>query len=460
MRAILLLCGSAILANAQNPVQPDWSKVAAETLEHYLALLRIDTSNPPGNETKAVAYLKQILDREGIPNQVLSLNPDRANIVARLKGNGSKRPVLIMGHTDVVGVQREKWTVDPFAGVRKDGYIYGRGAQDDKDNLAASLMLMLMAKRAGIALDRDIIFVAEAGEEGTTQVGINFLVEKHWSAIEAEFCLAEGGGGFARDGKPVAVAVSTTEKVPRNTRLIARGTAGHGSVPRLDNAVVRLANAVARIGEWQPPMRLNDTTRAYFERLATISAPAEKMRYNRITPEVEKYFAEHEQMHYSMLRTSISPTIIRAGFRSNVIPSEAEATLDVRALPDEDMSKLYAELRRMINDPNVEVVGATGSRPASPPSRLDSEMFKSLEAATRRVYPGAVTLPTMLTGATDMAQLRAKGVQAYGIGPIIEERERGRNGAHSDDERLPEAALHKLVEFQWHAVMAVAASKQ
>ena len=253
-----------------------------------------------------------------------------------------------MGHLDVVGVQREKWTVDPFRAIRKDGYIYGRGALDDKDNLSTAMMLMVLLKRMNVPLDRDVIFVAEAGEEGTSAVGIRYLVEQHWDAIDAEYALAEGGGGVSRDGTVRYVSISTTEKMPRQTRLVAHGTAGHGSIPRQDNAVTRIAEAVSRVGAWQPAMRLNDTTRAYFERLATISSPEEADRYNHLTDpkrstEIEKYFSERELSHYSMLRTSVVPTIIKAGFRSNVIPSEAEATLDIRALPDEDMTRICGE---------------------------------------------------------------------------------------------------------------------
>jgi acetylornithine deacetylase/succinyl-diaminopimelate desuccinylase-like protein len=458
-------------ASAADRFPIDWPKLDRELLEYYSALIRIDTSNPPGNETKAVNYIKPLFDREGIPYQVFAMNPDRANIVARLKGNGSKRPIIVMGHTDVVGVQREKWSVDPFAAIRKDGYVYGRGTQDDKDNLATGVMLMLTLKRLNVSLDRDVIFIAEAGEEGTSSVGIEYLVKEHWDAIGgdskgAEFALAEGGGGESRQGKVRFVNISTTEKVPRSTRLIAHGTAGHGSVPRLDNPVVHLAEAVAKVGAWQPPMRLNDTTRTYFERLATISSPEDADRYNHLADPkraaaIQKYFSEHELTHYSMLRTSVVPTIIKAGFRSNVIPSEAEATIDIRALPDEDMTKLYAELRRVINDPAVDVVGGDPAvqRPASPPSRLDAEMFHTLENVTKTLYPGAVTLPSMLTGATDMAQLRAKGVQSYGIGSIVDEKDRSIGGAHSDDERLEEAALYRFMQFLWNTVTEVAAKK-
>ena len=182
----------------------DWKAQEAEILRHYSALVQIDSSNPPGNETLVVNYLKKVFDAEGIPSQVFALEPARANLVARMKGNGSKRPILIMAHTDVVGVQREKWPVDPFGAIRKDGYIWGRGTVDDKDKLAANLMLMLLLKRTGAKLDRDVIFLAESGEEGTTKPGIEFMVNQHFDQIDAEYCLTEGGGATlkrARHGR-------------------------------------------------------------------------------------------------------------------------------------------------------------------------------------------------------------------------------------------------------------------
>lgn len=462
------ICLAALLfvstAQAEESYPIDWDKLANETIEHFQALLRIDTTNPPGNETRVAEYLKRVLEREGIPVKLLALEPQRANLVARIRGNGSKRPILIMGHTDVVGVQREKWTVDPFAAVRKRGYIYGRGASDDKDNVVAGLMLMLLLKRHHVKLDRDVVFLAEAGEESFAAAGLKYVIDRHWEEIDAEFALAEGGGGSLRDGKAHYVRVGTTEKVGRGVRLVARGTAGHGSIPRPDNAVVRLANAVAKVAAWTPPMRLNETTRTYFERLATISEPKAAARYRGLfdpeqRPEIEQHFARHELRHNSMIRTSINPTILKAGFRGNVVPSEAEAYLDIRALPDEEMEKFIERMREVIADPNVEIV--VGSwREAAPPSRLDTEMFRALESAQKRVHPEAITLPYMLTGATDMTPLRAKGVQAYGIGPLAEEGEyRESGGAHGDDERILERALHDLVRFQWHAVLEVAASR-
>ncbi len=444
----------------------DWTKLQPQILDYYTALLKLDTSNPPGNETLAVDYLKPILDRAGIPNQVFALDPKRANLVARLKGNGTERPIIIMGHTDVVGVQRDKWPLEPFQAIRKDGFIWGRGSSDDKPHVVASLMAMLLLKQLSVPLTRDVIFVAEAGEEGTSSVGIDFLVKQHWADIAAEYALAEGGHVSSRDGKVRFVEITTTEKVPRTTRLVAHGTAGHGSRPRVDNPLIHLAAALAKFQSWQPPMRLNDTTRTYFERLATISGPDEKLRYNQVTDPartegIQKYFAEHEPGHFSILRTSIVPTIIKGGFRSNVIPSEAEATLDIRALPDENMDRLYGQIRQLLSDPVVEILPARDDgRPFGTPSRLDTSLFKALEHAQQKMFPGAITIPSMLTGATDMAQLRAKGVQAYGFGPIVDEKEVELHGAHSDQERMLESSVYRMTEYLWNALIEVAAAKQ
>ena len=444
----------------------NWEQQRPEILTHYSDLIHIDTSSPPGNETKAAEYLKQVFEREGIPAQIYEMEPGRGNVVARIKGNGSKKPLLLMGHLDVVGVQKEKWTVDPFAAIRKNGYVYGRGSIDDKDKVTTALMVTLLLKRMKVPLDRDVIFLGEAGEEGESRVGIGFMVNQHWNDIACEYAITEGGSMTAREGKVRTVEIATTEKVPRGVELVAHGQAGHGSRPRFDNAIVHLSEAVAKVGAHQPPMRLNDTTRTYFERLATISTPEEADRYNHLTdparaPAIEAYFAEHELTHYSILRTSVVPTIIKGGFRTNVIPSEAEANLDIRALPDEDMPKLYEYLKKVINDPAVEVVRSSrGGREPGAPSRIDNEMFRSFEAVQKQMFPGAITLPSMLTGATDNAQLRAKGVQAYGFGPIVDEKEASAGGgAHGDDERLRESSLYSEVEFIWRSVLPVVISR-
>ena len=440
----------------------DWQKEQAEILQHYRDLVQINTAY--SNETKVVEYLKRVLDAEGIPSKTFALDPTRANLVARLKGNGSKRPLLILAHTDVVEVQKEKWPVDPFGAVMKDGYVWGRGTIDDKDKLTAMLMAIILIKRSGAQLDRDLIFLAESGEEADPMgVGINFMVSQHFDEINAEFALTEGGTARQENGRVSVVQIGTTEKVPRRARLVATGISGHGSVPRIDNPVVHLATAVGKIGTWEPPMHLNETTRTYFGKLAGISPPDRAARYRALLdPQrakgVQRYFAENEPTVYSMLRTSIVPTMLKAGVGPNVIPSEAEATLDIRALPGEDISEFYGEMQRVINDPAVKVIPIPSTRPEAPASRLDTEMYHVLEQVSQRMYPGSVLLPTMSTGASDMAQLRAKGIQSYGIGPAIKDEDRA-YGAHSDVERLAESSLYRFVEFTWNAVSEMVVKK-
>jgi acetylornithine deacetylase/succinyl-diaminopimelate desuccinylase-like protein len=458
---LLLLLNSA---SAQHSYLVDWDTVGREAIDHLVELVKIPSVNPPGNETEVAEYVKAALEAEGIDSDLYALDPARANLVARLQGNGSREPLLIMGHTDVVGVQPDKWYEDPFSGVRRNGYIYGRGTLDDKDNVAAGMMVMILLKRLGVPLDRDVIFLAESGEEGTPDVGINFMVEKHWDVIAAEYAIAEGGQGVIRDGKVHTFGVETTEKMPRRVTLVARGTPGHGSIPRLDNAVMILANAVAKAAAWQTEMRLNETTETYFQRMAAIAPPDEALLYENITnPEmtedIQQRFLETFPYHYSILRTSVVPTVIDAGFRRNVIPSEASAILDIRMLPDEDVEGFYASLAEVIDDPRVEIVPEPVYRPAAPPSEIDNEMFQTLERVAVEMYPEATVLPIMSTGATDMAQMRAKGVQSYGIGPArtIDEINSG-FGAHGDNERVPEDAFVSMVEYLWHVVLEMAAS--
>jgi acetylornithine deacetylase/succinyl-diaminopimelate desuccinylase-like protein len=443
----------------------DWEAAGEESINYLVDLVQIDTSNPPGNETQVANYIKAVLASEGIDAELYALEPERANLVARIKGNGSRRPILIMGHTDVVGVQRERWTEDPFGGSRSDGYVYGRGTLDDKDNVTAGLMVMLMLKRYGVDLDRDIIFLAESGEEGTPRVGINYMVENHWDLIDAEFCLAEGGNNILEANGVKVVGIQTAEKKPRRATLVARGSAGHGSVPRLDNAVTHLAQAVAKAGSWQTEMRLNGTTRAYFDRLATISDPEDAWRYRNVgnpaeTEAIQQYFLETFPYHYSVLRTSVVPTVMNGGFRNNVIPSEATAILDIRMLPDEDVDAFYQKLTDLIDDPQVTVVPEPIYRPESAPSPIDNDMFQSLEKVAKRMYPAATVIPRMSTGATDMAQVRSMGVPSYGIGPSrsVEEMNSGR-GAHGDNERISEEAMKQLVQFLWYTIIDIAASE-
>src|SRR3954470_13987336 len=235
-----LAAAIAVPIAAQQPAQPDWPKVEEETMRHYQAVLRLDTRNPPGNEHIVAEYVKKVLDAEGIPSQIVGSDTNRPNLIGRLKGNGRKRPLLVMGHSDVVTVDDAKWKFPAFSATRDGGYVYGRGTVDDKDNLTAALMTMLLLKRNNVPLDRDVIFVAEAGEEGSTGVGIDFLVQNHLPDIEAEYCLAEGGGVTRKGGSVAFATVQTLEKIQRRIELVAAGVAGHGSVPLKTNPIVHI----------------------------------------------------------------------------------------------------------------------------------------------------------------------------------------------------------------------------
>ena len=452
---------------AQSPAPPDWRTLEDEMMRHYQAVLRLDTTNPPGNERRAVDYLKQVLDQAGVPNQIFALDENRPNIVARLKGNGRKRPLLIMGHTDTVTVDAAKWKHSPFSATREGGYVYGRGTVDDKDNLAAALMTMVLLKRQAVPLDRDVIFLAESGEEGNSNFGIQFMVAQHYAEIDAEYCFAEGGGVTRIGGAPKFATVQATEKIPRGIELVAKGISGHGSVPLPSNAVVHLAAAVAKIGEWRPDVRLNETTGTYFRRLASIAPPETAKQYRdvlsadpKVRAAADDWLFEHEPQHSSMLRTSVSPNIFDGGYRFNVIPSEAKATLDVRMLPDEEPAKFLEQVKTIVNDPNVEArFPSQNTRPAGVAARVDSEPFKAIEAVNSRIY-NVPTLPTMSTFATDMAQLRAKGVQCYGIGPAVDLEDGPKGfGMHSDQERLLESELYRFMRFNYEVVLELGGTR-
>ena len=462
MLLTLLLIGSHAYSQVS---EPDWAAVEEETLRHFRALLRFDTSDPPGRELPAAEYLRDVLEAEGIAVEMLSVDPERPNVVARLQGDGSQEPLLIMAHTDVVNVDPEKWTFPPFSATVDGGYVYGRGAVDDKDNLAAGLMVMLELKRQNVPLSRDVIFLAESGEEGATEYGIEFMVNEHFEKIDAEFCLAEGGSVARVNREVVYGGVQTVEKLPYRLELAARGVAGHGSVPLQNNSVVRLAKAISAIADWRSPIRLNETTYTYFERLASISPPDAGERYLAVldsgrASEADEYFLAYEPRHASMLRSSLSPTIFDAGYRINVIPSESRASVDFRALPDENIQDYLEQIREVIGDDSIEVsLGQRNTRPAGQAS-INTTAFSAIEQNLQEHY-GVITLPTMSTGATDMAYLRARGVQCYGIGPAIDREDAALGfGAHSDQERILISEMNRFVRFNWDLVIDIAVSGQ
>ncbi len=462
LASVCTVAGGAIAADTPT------NKMDAEVLKHFTTIVQFDTSDPPGNEKPAADYLVSVMKAEGIEVKTFAVKGQehRPNVVARLKGTGKKKPILLMGHTDTVNIDPKKWKHGPFSAHREGGHIYGRGTVDDKDNVVAALMTMLDLKRRKVPLDRDVIFLAEAGEEGATQFGIEFMVNQHLPEIEAEYCLAEGGNVSREGGKIKFASVQTLEKIPRAIALKATGIAGHGSIPLQSNSIARLSAAVAKVADWQAPIKLNETTAAYFERLATLSGPEAAARYRAIlkpdSPAGQaafKYFLEHEPRHASVLHTSLSPNMFSGGYRVNVIPSEATATVDTRVVPDEDPEWLLNEVRKVVNDPAVEVGWAPRNiRPAGT-SRLNNEAFQVIEATFKKHYQ-TVVLPTMSTGATDMAYLRAKGIQCYGVGVAIDEEDGPLGyGIHSDQERIVESELYRFVKFHIEAVESLARAK-
>ena len=464
-RAGCPLIVAALIGPASLPLSaqtPDFDRARDRAVRLLQALVRVDTTNPPGSETDVATIVKDVLDAAGIPAHIRARHPARGNLVAHLRGDGSQRPILLMAHTDVVGVERGNWTVDPFGGVIREGHLYGRGASDNKGQLAAMVQVLLLLQRSGLQLTRDVILLAEAGEEGTTEVGIDFMIESHFDDIDAEFALNEGGRMTASEAGITTVSIATTEKVPwRGIRLIARGKGGHGALPQLDNPVVRLAQAVAAVAAYQPPMRLNATTRVYLDRLATISPTdvafqIRNLETPRLTDLIQQQWRESNIGLSSMLRTTVSPNIINGGFQRNVIPVSAEAELDVRALPDESLNTFLNTLRAVIGDPSIIVTPPTSMRPATRPSPLTSTLFHALEDVQGTMFPRAITLPTMLAAATDSAQLRAKGIQTYGVGMVQDEQ----SGIHGPNERVSVDALGRFIEYLYRVIVSVAGPGQ
>jgi acetylornithine deacetylase/succinyl-diaminopimelate desuccinylase-like protein len=468
---LTLLAALSVLAVSptaaqQNAPAVDFARLSAEATRWLAELVRINTTNPPGNELAAARYLAGVLEREGITAEVLESAPGRGVVIARLRASAvpdPSRALLLLSHSDVVGVEREKWSVDPFGGVFKDGYLYGRGTLDAKGLAVAELAVVVALKRAGVKLDRDVIFLVEGDEEEGGEAGIEFVLRKHWEKVAAGFAINEGGRVVVKDARVQFAEVQASEKVPVNLEVIATGPAGHGSVPRKDNPIVHLAAAVAKIGEYETPVKINTVTQRYFEELAKIQ-DEELARWMRALGQPERMqlaarkLSQANPVWNSMLRNSIAPTILRGGIRSNVVPSEARATLNVRLFPGETVEALVEDLRKLVNDPQVRIEADGLSRPLAPPSSLDTDLYRAIEQVTARMFPGALTLPSMSTWATDSAQLRMRNVQAYGLLPFpMSEEEIAR--IHSDDERISLDAFRKGIEYLYAIVEAFARAK-
>jgi acetylornithine deacetylase/succinyl-diaminopimelate desuccinylase-like protein len=443
----------------------DLSQTSSDALGWLQNLVRINTTNPPGNELAAAKYIAEIFEREGIHSEIYESTPGRGFLVARLQANAmpdSSHALLFMAHLDVVGVDKTKWKLDPFGGAMQDGYIYGRGAIDDKGMLAANMAVFIALKRSGVRLNRDLIFLAEGDEESGSQ-GMQFAVEKHWDKIAAGFAINEGGRVVRKDTKVQYIGVQASEKVMVNVNVIAKGTSGHGSVPRPDNALTHLAAAIAKIGAYEAPVQFNSVTRAYFEGLpATQDEETAKWIRALDTPDrgehAARWVSAANPIWNSMLRDTIAPTMLQAGIRANVVPSEARGVLNVRLLPGNMIDPLIAKLQQLVNDPQVQLEVEPGEHEAAPSSSLNSDLYNTIARVAHQEFPGVPVLPYMSTSATDSNFLRMRNVQAYGLLPFpLSEDDLLR--MHADNERVPVDSFRKGVDFLYTIVTDFAVSK-
>ena len=456
LRAALLLLTTFTASGAP----PDTPK--ERVVRYFTDLLRIDTTNPPGNETRLAEYLKRVADQNGIPCELLGPNPSRLNFIARLKGSGTAKPLLLIAHSDVVPVDRSQWTTDPFAGVVKDGMIFGRGAEDDKSLLAAELAVLVELRQRGVKLNRDVILLSESDEEAGSS-GMSWLIRNAYAKIDAEFALNEFSYSIDTPSGVRVFQIQTAEKIPTRVKLTARGTAGHGSLPRADNPVLRLARALSRLAEADEPVAMNTTTRRYF---ADLSQLPDYAWLKPLLPKLEdpgqavaaaNQIRERDGELNAMLRATVVPTMLQAGMKINVIPNIAEAQVDVRRLPTEKKDEIYARFRKIIDDPAIEIEPAGGQdQPATEPSSMSSPLYLAMEKVFLASVPGSRVVPFLMRGTTDGAYLRAKGMAVYGVPLFWRE---GELRLHGNDERISVANLEAGTELLMKIVLAVAEAR-
>ncbi|TVR56702.1 MAG: M20/M25/M40 family metallo-hydrolase [Gemmatimonadales bacterium] len=449
--------------DAPPPAGYDREWAAAETWASLEALIRIDTQNPPGNELEAALWFEAYFrDLEGVEIHVHETTAGRANVVARLRAvEPELAPVIVMGHLDVVGADPESWSTPPFEPTVRGDYLYGRGTIDDKGMLAAAATAFRLLARDREALRRDVIFLGTADEEAGGSEGIDALLAERPELIsDAEFAINEGGRIRVVDGRIRTVNIQTVEKVPYNVVARAGGPSGHGSVPLPENALAALARAASRVHDWRPPVRLNETTRLYFQRLAEVESDPEMRRAMEgiagatDAAEIDSHAVvlARDPLHNAVLRTGASLTILDGGFRSNVIPSEGTATFNVRILPEEDIEEVVREMQRVGGEPSVTFTlsGAPAEQvPAASP--VDTDLFRAMEGVANTMAPDAVVMPFMSTGATDAQATRAAGIPTYGILPMplpMEDELR----MHGDDERVPIPALGWATEYLYRVL--------
>jgi acetylornithine deacetylase/succinyl-diaminopimelate desuccinylase-like protein len=468
--SLLALATSLVLpldAQTRAPVYTPSKLTANQQLAHdiYKELIEINSGMKTGSVTPAATAMAKRFRDAGIPDSDVFVGgpkPDKYNVVARIHGNGAsgRRPLLLLAHIDVVEALKADWSpdLDPFVFTERDGYYYGRGTADDK--AMASIFVanaIRMVREHGVP-DRDIIIALTADEEGGGSNGVDWLLKNHPALVDAAYVINEGGGGTLRNGKPLFNSVQATEKLTTNITLRATNRGGHSSVPRADNAIVALADAIAKVGRHQFPVRFNDVTRAFFAKTADVEDPGIGRAMKALVANPNDAAAlstvAADPRYNSMLRTTCVPTMLNGGHATNALPQLAEATINCRMFPTDTPAVIRADIERLVNDTTVQVVMQGAARPPAAPSPLLPELFDAVTQVTRDMWGNVPVIPVMSTGATDSRFFRALGTPAFGVSglfsdPTVDAR------AHGRDERMRIQSYYEGQEFLWRLTRAL-----
>jgi acetylornithine deacetylase/succinyl-diaminopimelate desuccinylase-like protein len=452
--AFALLALPAALTAQDSPDERSARAIFAE-------LVGINTTHDHGSTTLAARALARRLLAAGFPARdvvIAGPSPRRQNLVARLRGRGTRPPILLLAHLDVVEARREDWSLEPFKLTEQDGYFYGRGSSDIKDMAAIFVQTLIRLKRERVPLDRDLILALTADEEGGEDNGVQWLLANRRPLIDAAYVInGDGGDPMSRDGQVHARNVQAAEKVYMDVRLEVHNPGGHSSMPVKDNAIYRLSAALSRLGTYEFPTRLNEITRAYFSRAAaaetdTIAARMRMVGESGDTAAMRRLAAGSPWFN-AVLRTTCVATRLEGGHANNALPQTAAANVNCRLLPDERPEHVLETIRRVVNDTAVQVTVTSPAVP-SPPSPLVAEVLEPVDSITASMWPGAAVIPSMETGATDGLFLRNAGIPVYGVSGVPIEADDVR--AHGRDERIRVDAFYQGLEFTERLVRALA----
>ena len=398
----------------------DWDQLLEEATRYLQEYIRIQTVNPPGNEIEGANFFERIFEKESVPYQIFEPSPGRGSILATLKGNGKKKSVLLLSHIDVVPAEKGRWEVDPFAGVIKDGYLYGRGTLDDKFMGIIEMMAVLILKRQRIPLKRDILFFATADEEMGGGLGVKWGMENIPALKESEFALNEGGYILINEaGVADRYEISSGQKVIFQLQLKTEGTSGHASMPTPDNPNVKLLRALGEVTKWETPFKILPMVKEYFSKIAPKQSPEDRPFYEDIEKGLKNpAFARKltsNPIYNAMVRDTVVLTVLQGGSKANVIPSESSATFDCRLIPGTSKEDFLEEIKRRSGE-GVEIKALAESQSILP-SPLDTDLYKAIQKSAAQNDPGCPVVPLLLPGATDSRFLRDKGMIAYDFCP-------------------------------------------